>query len=333
MTYKRYSDQVQEHLNFLRSKGFQIKNLQINVGFIRCLELGLNQTRGELAYKTSLKLLDNGLTGLQTWCRGPGGMTDRFLTYGFGPEGEMIQSSKPSENLVFGEKEQIDNENCIVDLSKYEEAGRKAYGFWCYSELAGRSEYLEKKNVGCYGIRFRNSEQYGTAAIIPMVDHCERLWNYQILNRDGSKRHPKSARIEGLHHKIGIPVDGLIIGLAESYVTSSSCYELTGIPVVCAFSSQNLKSVALLIRELYPNSPIAIFADNDKHLEVKGLTNQGMLKAEETLRALGRATSIIEPDFSELTAAKETTDWNDLIHRKGFEFAKAQILQKLSRVF
>lgn len=332
MSYKRYFEQVQEHLNFLRSKGFYITDLKVNAGFVRCTESGLNQSRGELAYKTTSKLLNNGLTGLQTWFRGPGGETDRFLTYGLGLEGQEIQNLKLAESLTVQTLKQSSNSDCIMDQSQYDEAGRKAYGFWQHSELTGSSAYLEKKQVGHHGIRFRSTEQYGTTAIIPMNDRYGRLWNYQILNRDGSKRHPKNARIEGLFHKIGIPVNGSVIGLAESYVTSSSCYELTGIPVICAFSSQNLKAIALIVRDLYPISFIAIFADNDRHLEIKGEPNQGLIKAQEALRALGKMAVVIEPTFGEHMASKETTDWNDLIRQKGLDFAKAQLKEKLNNV-
>ncbi len=58
------------------------------------------------------------------------------------------------------------------------------------------------------------------------------------------------------------------IGIAESYVTAGTCIELSGIPTVCAFSSDNLPDVAKIIRgELRPKSPIILFADNDRHLK------------------------------------------------------------------
>src|SRR5258708_12217790 len=86
MPYKLFSEQVHEHLMFLRSKGFDICNLEINKDFVRCRQQEINQIRGELAYKTTSKKLNNGLTGLQTWYRGHSGESDRFLTYGLGPE-------------------------------------------------------------------------------------------------------------------------------------------------------------------------------------------------------------------------------------------------------
>ena len=50
MSYKSYSEQICEHLSFLKSKNFDIKELKINTDFIRSYEAGKCQSRGELAY-------------------------------------------------------------------------------------------------------------------------------------------------------------------------------------------------------------------------------------------------------------------------------------------
>lgn len=114
--------------------------------------------------------------------------------------------------------------------------------------------------MGYYGIKFRSTAEYGNVAVIPMTDSTGHLWSYQLLNPDGTKRQPKDARTKGLFHLIGPPVNGQAIGMAESYVTSASCFELTGIPTACAFSCQNLKNVAEVLQEHYPRSKLIIFA-------------------------------------------------------------------------
>ncbi len=315
MSYKSYSEQIREHLAFLNAKHFDVTELKVNEGFIRSHETGRCKSRGELAYKTRTVQLNNGLTGVQTWFRGPQGETCRFQTYGLGP----------SESEEITRVEAVTKANQQLDALKYEAAGRKAYGFWQHSLTCGTSEYLKRKKVGCYGIRFRHSEQYGDVAVIPMVDMLGRLWNYQLLNADGSKRQPKDARTEGLFHAIGTPINGRMIGLAESYVTSASCFELTGIPTVCAFSCQNLKNIALMLRERYPESPLVVFADNDKHLEARGGPNQGLVKGLEALNSLDGRAIMVVPDFGNTTASKGLSDWNDLINQKGYEYAKRQL--------
>jgi len=321
MSYKSYSEQICEHLSFLKSKNFDIKELKINTDFIRSYEAGKCQSRGELAYKTRTRELNNGLTGLQTWFRGPQGETCSFQTYGLGP----------SENEKIILVDTIAKVDLQAEMTKYDEAGRKAYGFWQYSSISGKSAYLERKKVGCYGIRFRNSEQYGNVAVIPMLDVSGRLWNYQLLNPDGTKRQPKDARTEGLFHVLGNPVNGSVIGVAESYVTSASCLELTGIPTVCAFSCQNLKNVAVILRKRYPDSLLVVFADNDRHLEERSAANQGLIKGQEALNALGGGAVLVAPNFGDSEVSKGLSDWNDLIHHKGLDHAKIQLQEQLSK--
>lgn len=319
MAYKSYSEQINEHLCFLRSQNFEIIELKINEDFVRIHQTGKSQSRGELAYKTRTTKLKNGLTGIQTWFRGSQGESSSFQTYGLGPQ----------ENEKIVHVEMYTEPKRIEDDKKYDAAGRKAYGFWQYSTLNGRSEYLERKKVGCYGIRFRSSPEFGDVAVIPMVDESGRLWSYQLLNSDGTKRQPKDARTEGLFHQIGAIINGQPIGIGESYVTSASCFEMTGIPTVCAFSCQNLKNIVMIIKQRYPQSRLIIFADNDKHLEIQGGANQGLVKAQEAIHKIEEHAFLIAPDFGISDPSKKLSDWNDLIMQKGFEYAKTQIGEQL----
>lgn len=322
MPFKTFSEQVSEHILFLRSKGFDIAELKVDTGFVRCPQAEKCQYRGELAYKTRITKLNNGLTGVQTWFRGEQGATSNFQTYGLGPSAnEEVTDLKATVEAV--------QSNAVA---KHEVAGRKAYGFWQHSSANGRSEYLERKKVGYYGIRFRSSAEYGDVAVIPMFDASGRLWNYQLLNPDGSKRQPKDARTEGLFHLIGNPVDAQPLGIAESYVTSASCFELTGIATACAFSCQNLKNIAAILRQRYPKSRLIIFADNDRHLEARGVTNQGLTKGQEAITAIEGEVAMVAPDFGNLEICKELSDWNDLIKHKGFEYAREQITEQLNDV-
>ncbi len=319
MPYKSYSEQIQGHVLFLQSKGFNIAELKVEKGFVRCHQMDKNQRRGELVYKARMIKLQNGLTGIQTWYRGQQGETGSFQTYGKGP----VEKEKALELRVSAEIKGR------AASKQYDDASRKAYGFWQYSATSGRSEYLERKKVGYYGIRFRSSSQYGDVAVIPIRDAFGRLWSYQLLNPDGTKRQPKDARTEGLFHIIGVPINNQLIGIAESYVTSASCFELTGIPTACAFSCQNLKSVAITLRQGYPQSRLIIFGDNDRHLEIKGGMNQGVIKGQEAVRVLEVGAILVSPDFGTLEASKGLSDWNDLIHQYSFAYAKAQLERML----
>ncbi len=313
MPYKTYNEQITEHIQFLRGHGLDVEDLSIDEGFVRCRELERTVGRGELSYKATSNSLENGLYGLATWCRGSEGERASYQTYGEAPDGEpsflqTLDSSAASRASEFSN-------------TQHEEAARKAYGFWEHSLIDGESDYLKHKKVGYYGIRFRKTLQYGNVAVVPMYDRHSRIWNYQLLNPDGSKRDAKGARTTGLSFFLRPFLNGHIIGLAESYVTAATSMEISGVPCACCFGCNNLKEVAELFADEYPDSQLVIFADNDRHLE----SNQGVLKATEAQEALKGRVTVAVPDFGNIGPSKEAGDWNDLLLLKGKAEVEAQI--------
>jgi hypothetical protein len=310
---KTFATQLLEHLTFLQSHYLDVKELEFG-NVVRCHKIGSTQGRGDLAYKTSLNPMDKPeWVGLVTWCRAASGQEHIFKTYGLGQDGGDVLFAIPPH--LYEDK----------DLERNEGAARKSYGFWQNSSLLGTSDYLDRKRVGSYGIRFRSSDQYGNAAVVPMYDESGRLWNRQILNHNGSKLMVTDGRTEGLFHKLQEPINGKPIGISESYVTAATCFELTGILTVCAFSSINLKSTAKSLRKLYPGSPLIFFADNDRHLEIRGIENKGICRAKDALVACEGYGYVAQPEFGDLKPSKDVSDWNDLVRERGIEVAKEQL--------
>ena len=315
MAYKTYSDQIIDHINTLKANGLEVSELKVDTSaWIRCHGAGETKGRGEYSYIANTEKLSNNMFGVRTSFRGPNGFGS-FNTYGLSPA--------DNEEVIRHPKSQCDRTRNELQ----EQVARKSYGFWNHSGTQGKSEYLERKGVGHYGIRFRSSEQYGNVAVVPMFDEHGKLWSYQLLNPDGSKRHPRDCRTEGLFHKLQEPTNGKKIGIAESYVTAATCFELTGIPTVCAFTSENLEAVAKSIRLLFPASPIIIFADNDRHLEGKGMHNKGVLKASQAIDAIKCNAILIVPEFRDLEPSKESTDWSDHVRL----FGKESAIEKISK--
>lgn len=300
--------QIASHLAFLKDQSFAIEELRIGNGFIRCSAIGAANDRGELCYKTQLNQLNNGMMGLATWCRGLGGDTKNHKTYGL-PFNRDISEMNAKE--------------AFIRIDKSEEL-RKAELFWQMSDQAGEADYLLKKGVGYYGIRFRSSD-YGKTAVIPMRDIGGKLLAYQLINQDGTKRFAKNIEIKGLLHMLHAPIEGLSIGLAESYVTAATCYELTGMAMVTAFSSDNLKSVGLALRKRFPNNPIIIFGDNDRHLA----ENKGVKVANAIKEELKTKCHIAIPEFNGYPTSREFSDWNDLAREKGVREARVAIQKAL----
>ena len=301
MSYMKMKEQIRSHLNFLVSNGLEVNELKINSGFIRCRSVGQDDGRGELSYKTTQSLLNNGMIGLATWSRCQGGVVKTHKTYG-SPENADTNGMSPDG--------QIEEPG---DL----ESSRKSELFWEYSDHIGESDYLRRKGVGYYGIRFRNNA-YGRVAVIPLRDADGKLWSYQLLNADGTKRVPKKVRVSGLFHVLQPFANGQPIGLAESYVVAATCYETMGLPAVTAMSSSNLERVAMILRNEYPNSRIIILADNDRHLE----QNKGVEAACAARDRLGANCTVAIPDFEGFPTASDYSDWNDLLREKGHQTVK-----------
>jgi phage/plasmid primase-like uncharacterized protein len=316
MAYKTYTEQVQEHLKTLNGNGLHVSDLKLDSSqWIRCRSHEDTHGRGEYSYISNTEKLSNGLLGIRTSYRGSNGVGN-IKTYGLPPSG--------NENISFTAHSMTKE---APKEEEWEEAARRAYGFWNHSNIQGKSDYLEHKGVGSYGIRFRSNEQYGNVAVVPMFDEHGKLWSYQLLNPDGTKRHPKGCRTEGLFHKLGSLLNGERIGIAESYVTAATCMEVSGVPTVCAFTSENLVAAAQAIRLLFPASPIILFADNDRHLEKTGNQNVGLLKAHQARDVINGGLTLAIPGFDDLEPSKEASDWNDLVRVKG----KLEVLSQISK--
>ncbi len=311
MGYMTLIEQMASHLIFLKNQNLAVEKLEIDSGFIRCFALDRTTDRGEFCYQTQKKQLKNGMVGLATWCRCGNGQTITHKTYGLS-----------SFNLNEG----VNYEKAAVSIDMLEEI-RKAEAFWQMSDQVGEAEYLQRKGVGYYGIRFRQNI-YGKVAVIPMKDIDDKFLSYQLINSDGTKRFSRSIEIKGLMHMLRTPIEDSSIGLAESYVTAATCYELTGMAMVTAFSLDNLKQVAIAIRMKFPNNPIVIFGDNDRHLQ----ENKGMLAAYAIKKELGKNCSIAIPDLVSYPITREFSDWNDLVREEGVKAARNAIHKALNDV-
>ena len=210
------------------------------------------------------------------------------------------------------------------------EAVKKSQYLWNQAKDTGRSDYLERKGVGAHGIRFMENA-YGRVAVVPAKDQAGSVRAVEFLNADGGKRFLKGSSWKGLFHMLKTPINGQIIGLAESYVTSATCFELSGIPVICTFNAGNLPAVAKSINEMFPDSHLVIFSDNDRHLEPSG-SNVGVLKALEAQKISQGMISLAVPDFGDLEPSKDASDFNDLVRLLGADAARSQIACSIGKL-
>lgn len=147
-----------------------------------------------------------------------------------------------------------------------ERAAARATKAWKLCLPTGESEYLQRKGVGGYGVRFSPSG----ALVIPMLDAKGGIHGLQIIRgkaRKATEREkeywPLGLEKKGKFHLIGMPQDGGICLVAEGYATAASLHAATGLPVAVAFDANNLPPVAEALRKRYKGLQILVCADDD----------------------------------------------------------------------
>jgi putative DNA primase/helicase len=125
---------------------------------------------------------------------------------------------------------------------------------------------------------------------IPAFDVQGKQWTMQYIQEDGTKRFAKDSRKDGCFHPVGgmealKAAPAFVIG--EGYATAAQVAEAVGFATVAAFDSGNLEAVAKALHEAYPDKPVIIVGDDDRHLVMTHGTNPGRSKAEAAAQAVG----------------------------------------------
>lgn len=320
MGYMTFEQQQVKHLQFLQEADFEVANLIIDSSeFIRCRITG-EIGRGECAYKTVSRTLNNGMQGLMTWRRSNGGEVSTYKTYG------SSSNRADKKKGAFGTSSQITYQQTTSSNIHINNGLEKIQAFWNLSSKYGMSDYLRRKGVGSYRIRFRDN-QYGKVAIVPIKNVKEKLCGYQMLNANGDKVFAKGMQLNGAFHRLNMFSEDSPIGIAESYVTAATCLEITRMPMVTAFTSNNLEHVVTALQERYSERPLVIFADNDTHLK----ENKGVISAIKALECAKSGGIIITPKFRYGLEGPSYSDWNDLVRAHGRLCAIEQIIEGLDR--
>lgn len=178
-------------------------------------------------------------------------------------------------------------------------AAHRAWNIWRRLPEQGRSEYLERKKVSGFDVRYAR----GMLAIPVRRVSDGVMTSIQWIPGapKAQKLFTENSEIDGCCHVIGQikNVDTLVI--AEGYATGASVFMATGYPVAVAFNAGNLLPVAKAWREKLPHARIVIAGDDDTETRINGeLVNVGRIKATEAAAAVGGVA--VFPDFSGVTA-------------------------------
>lgn len=150
------------------------------------------------------------------------------------------------------------------------------------------TSYMKNKGIspkaGAY------TDIHGESTYIPAIDAEGKQWTMQYIQGDGTKRFAKGGRKEGCFHVVGGEAElakAPVLVIGEGYATASSISQVLEFATVAAFDSGNLVHVAEALHQKYPDKPVVITGDDDKHLELTMGINPGRRKAEEAAIAVG----------------------------------------------
>lgn len=250
-------------------------------------------------------------------------------------------------------QKEMHNRRKAIRQGEIRRAAARAQRAWSAYVPTGESPYLQRKQVGAYGIRYSPSGNGSIA--IPMCDADGRIWGLQIIRGPdrGEKREkdywPPGLEKIGKYHLLGTPQAGGIGLVAEGYATAAKLHEASGVPVAVAFDAGNLLHVAKALLEAYPRIRIGICADDDYIQKCRlcktptpvaepacqscglphGQTNPGVEAATAAAFAVSGITLVPRWPFER--AGKKITDYNDLAtHAEGgSHHVKGQVAEAL----
>lgn len=161
--------------------------------------------------------------------------------------------------------------------------------------------YLQRKGVAPRDLRMDRHR----GLIIPLVDLDGTIHSFQRIEEDGSKRYLTGGAKAGHFAVIGGPLDGATtILVCEGWATGASAHAATSLPVVAAMDAGNLRQVAPILRERFPDRRIVLLADNDN--KPGRSDNPGVAAATAAARAIRGLMAVpVDPgDFNDLALAK-----------------------------
>ena len=120
--------------------------------------------------------------------------------------------------------------------------------------------YLKRKGIQPHGAKITGDGRL----MVPLFDSDGALASLQYIDAEGGKLYHPGGSVGGKFCIIGtLDVPGVLY-VAEGFATAATIHEVSGRPVVVAYSASNLVPVTGTLRDLYGHGQdIVIVADND----------------------------------------------------------------------
>lgn len=207
-------------------------------------------------------------------------LTWKAKGYTLDPEQKALLAAEAAEKLQQREAE----------LSKQQEQAAKRVGkeLGKLVPVATATPYMQAKGIEPHAGALTDKD--GKKTYVPATDVDGKHWTTQYIKEDGTKRFAKDSKKEGCFHVVGgmaelAKAPAIVIG--EGYATAASLKQSLGFATVSAFDSGNLAAVAQALHQKFPDKPVVIAGDDDRHLEVTQGANPGRTKAEEAAKLVG----------------------------------------------
>ena len=200
--------------------------------------------------------------------------------YTLDPEQKALLAAEAAEKLQQREAEQAkQQEQAAKRVTK--EVGK-------LMPVVTPTAYMLAKGIEAHAGALTDKD--GQKTYLPASDINGKQWTTQYIKEDGTKRFAKDSKKEGCFHVVGgmgelAKAPAIVIG--EGYATAATLKQSLGFATVSAFDSGNLAAVAQAMHQKFPDKPIVIAGDDDRHLEMTQGVNPGRTKAEEAAKLVG----------------------------------------------
>lgn len=163
--------------------------------------------------------------------------------------------------------------------------------------------YLQKKQVSSLGLKEDTDPKMGRVLLIPARSPEGVIKGLERITPEGQKMHLGAK--SSVYHLIGNLAEGEKVLVSEGLATGLSLHEISGYPVAVSFGSNNLLTVAQLLRYKKNCTPV-VCPDAD---------SAGARATEESLKAGVQVIQMPE-------GSPKGEDWNDLTIKHGAEEAQ-----------
>lgn len=201
-------------------------------------------------------------------------------------------------------------------------ASMTAAQLWSAASRDGHSAYLQRKGVDAEACRYLRDG----SIVVPLLRYDlpreQALRGVQTIRPDGTKRFTRGFDKPGSCLRLGHVVVGEPLLICEGYATGLTLRMAVAkrLPVVVALDAGNLQPVAELMRQLHPQCPLLLCADDDWHTD----GNPGRHKAHAVSKAVTDC-HYTWPIFKPRERGPKDTDFNDLHMRAGLGVVQRQL--------